>query len=108
MAEKDKLTGYDDLLGQVKTLMEESVYHVDSVDHQRLLIYWEVGQLLNGRIKNQKARGYAQGVVTRLGTDLQLSKRFIYRTRALHRSFPDLDEEQDGTEKLTWSHYSKL
>lgn len=66
---KEELTLYRDLLGEIKTRVQQAQHRaVLSANAELIAMYWDIGRMIAAR---QKAEGWGAGVIPRLAADLK-------------------------------------
>lgn len=101
------------ILEDIKTIITSSRQRaVQAVDHERVIMYWNVGQRIVEEEQHGKARaGYGDQMIKYLSTGLQpefgssFSPRNLGFFRQFYRTFPIVNALRS---QLSWTHYRKL
>ncbi|MBC8182704.1 DUF1016 family protein [candidate division KSB1 bacterium] len=102
-----KFEGYDDLLRDVKSIIEKGLSRVyQAVDNLKVQTYWQVGErIVREELAHKERAGYGKRVAERLAIDLNFSESNIWRMVQFYRTYPILASVM---RELSWTHYIYL
>ncbi len=105
--EKLKLEGYDELLYDLKSLLEKAKYYTyKAVDNIRVQTYWQMGErILREELQHKERGDYGKKVIEMLAVDLGFDRRLFYRIVKFYRTYPIV---ATVSPQLSWSHYEVL
>ena len=100
------IDGYVGLWNEIQRLLTEGKERARlAVEQETLATYHSIGKLLHEHVLGEGDRaGYGEQTVTRLATDVGLSKTLLYQSLAFFRLQPIFHT----CGKLGWSHYRSL
>lgn len=101
------------LIQEIKSIITSSRYEaVKAVDHQRVLMYWNLGKRIFEEEQNGEERaGYGEQLIKFLSAELKpefgtgFSTRNLNLFRQFYRAFPIVHALRA---QLSWTHYRKL
>ncbi len=102
-----KLERYDELLYDIKSLLERAKYAAyKTVDNIRVQTYWQIGERIAREEFQHKERAeYGKRAIEMLAKDLGFERRLFYRIVKFYRKYPIV---VTVSPQLTWSHYEAL
>ncbi|ODS39146.1 MAG: hypothetical protein A7316_00615 [Candidatus Altiarchaeales archaeon WOR_SM1_86-2] len=105
--EKLKLEGYDELLYDIKSLLEKAKYYAyKAVDNLRVQTYWQIGErILREELQHKERADYGKRVIEMLAIDLGLARRTMFEIVQFYRAYPIV---HTLSAQLSWSHYTTL
>jgi len=103
----EKLEGYDELLCDIRGLLEKAKYYAyKAVDNIRVQTYWQIGERIVGKELQHKERAdYGKKVIEMLAIDLGFDRRLFYRIVKFYRMYQIV---ATVSPQLSWSHYEVL
>lgn len=103
----EKLEGYDQLLTDVKSILEKARLRAyKAVDNIRVQTYWQVGErIIREELRHKERADYGKRVVESLSVDLGFIKRDLYRMVQFYKTYPIVTLLAS---QLSWSHYIEL
>jgi hypothetical protein len=103
----EKLEGYDELLHDIKGLLEKGKYYAyKSVDNIRVQTYWQVGErIVREELQHKERADYGEGAVEMLARDLGFARRTMFEIVGFYRAYPIV---HTLSAQLSWSHYTTL
>ncbi len=114
-ASASALGSEDQLLGEIRTLIEGARQRVASAVNQELtLLYWDIGQRVRKNVLGEQRAAYGRQVVATLAR--QLSAEFgrgftrdnLLRMLQFAEVFPDREIVGTLSRQLSWSHFLEL
>lgn len=101
------------LIEEIKSIIESSRRKaIKAVDHQRVFMYWNLGQrIFEEEQKGKERAGYGEQLIKFLSAELQpefgtgFSSRNLNLFRQFYRAFPIVHALRA---QLSWTHYRKL
>jgi predicted nuclease of restriction endonuclease-like (RecB) superfamily len=116
--------GYEQFLGELKDRIRRAQLRASVAVNRGLIeLYWQIGK---GLVERQKAHGWGNSVIDRLGEDLReafpgmggFSRTNVYRMRAFFLAYRDLivpqavgqipEEPPAATTEIPWGHNAVL
>ena len=114
MSQELTFQGYGAFLQEIKARIQQTQQRaVLAVNQEMLMLYWQIGDEIMRRQKEQK---WGAGIINQLARDLQaafpemkgFSARNMRYMRAFARTYPDLSIWQAPLAKLSWYHHVTL
>ncbi|MBU6141477.1 MAG: hypothetical protein KGP29_08010, partial [Proteobacteria bacterium] len=100
------LKNYQKSLKKIHKIIDETKQNiVKTVDYQKVVMSWKIGEEIEEHLKNKNQNGYGEKFFSELEKDTKISQRTLYRMQAFHKSYPTLPKFET---KLNWSHYRTL
>ncbi len=100
------LNNYKKLLLEVqKTLQKTEQNIVKSVNHEKILMSWQIGKIINDHLLENRRAQYGKKLFAQLSQDIKIAEKTLYQMRAFYKTYSTLPSEEG---KLTWSHYRSL
>jgi predicted nuclease of restriction endonuclease-like (RecB) superfamily len=102
-----KLEGYDNLLRDVKSILEKARFRAyQAVDNIGVQTRWQVGErIVREELVHKERADYGKRVVEKLAEDLDLSRSLLFEMVKFYRIYPIV---QTLSGQLSWSHYVEL
>lgn len=102
-----KLEGYDDLLRDIKSILENARSRAyQAVDNIGVQARWQVGErIVREELKYKDRADYGKYLVNNLSVDLDVGKRDLYRIIRFYRLYEIVTTVSS---QLSWSHYIEL
>ncbi|PKP56245.1 MAG: DUF1016 domain-containing protein, partial [Candidatus Altiarchaeales archaeon HGW-Altiarchaeales-1] len=103
----EKLEGYNELLYDVKSLLEKAKYHAyKAVDNIRVQTYWQIGErIVREELQHKERAGYGKKVVEKLAVDLGFARRLMFEVVQFYKTYPIVHALRA---QLSWTHYGAL
>lgn len=103
----EKLEGYDQLLIDIKSILEKTQFKVyKAVDNFLVQAYWQTGErIVREELKHKERADYGKRAMENLAQDLKLKERHIWRMVQFYRTYPILSSVMT---ELSWTHYIYL
>jgi len=116
MAKGRSVTSIEEsLFNELSQLIEQSQRQVFSHANSTLtILFWQIGQCINGEILKNKRAAYAKQIVSTLSTQLRSQYGRNFEMRNLRRmiqfaeQFTDLRTLLPLSQQLSWSHFVEL
>ena len=115
MTDKPTLTSSDELLGELRTLIEVARGRVaQTVNSELVLLYWRVGERLRGEVVGDERAAYGEQVVAEVARALSaefgrgFSKRNLYYMMRFAELFPEIEIVHALRSQLSWTHFREL
>jgi predicted nuclease of restriction endonuclease-like (RecB) superfamily len=107
---------FSDLYLDICKVIEQARMHVAQMANSSLtLMYWKIGERINGEIPKGERAAYGKQIVSQLATQLQqqfgirgFQERNIRRMIQFNDLFPDFQIVSQAATKLSWSHFIEL
>jgi len=105
--EKTGLGDYDELLTDIKSLLEKAKYAAyKTVDNIRVQTYWQIGERVAREELHHKERAdYGKRVIERLSVDLGFARRLVFEIVQFYKTYPIVHALRA---QLSWTHYRAL
>ncbi|MBU0567361.1 DUF1016 family protein [bacterium] len=102
-----KLEGYDQLLIDVKSVLEKARLRAyKAVDNIRVQAYWQTGErIVREELKHKDRADYGKRVVDQLAKDLSFARGLMFEIIEFYRSYPIVHALRG---QLSWTHYRVL
>ena len=106
--------GYSEFLASLKRRVQEARLKATlSVNRELILLYWEIGQMI---LQRQKNEGWGAKVIERLALDLRkefpemkgFSPRNLLFMRSLAEAFPDKTIVKQVVSQIPWGHLIRI
>ncbi|MBU0568675.1 DUF1016 family protein [bacterium] len=103
----EKLEGYDQLLIDVKSVLEKARLRAyKAVDNIRVQAYWQTGErIVREELKHKDRADYGEKVIESLAKDIGLSRKTLFLILQFYRAYPIVTTLSG---QLSWSHYIEL
>jgi endonuclease YncB( thermonuclease family) len=101
-----ELSGYTKFLSEIQNCLKQTQDEIiNTVTRQKVVMSWQIGQLIDGHLKKNNRAGYGEKLFAQLEQDISISQRVLYKMRSFYQSYPKLPKDDN---KLNWSHYQLL
>ncbi|ODS38176.1 MAG: hypothetical protein A7316_00315 [Candidatus Altiarchaeales archaeon WOR_SM1_86-2] len=103
----EKLEGYDELLYDIRSLLEKAKYHAyKAVDNIRVQTYWQIGErIVREELQHKERADYGKRVVERLAIDLGFKRRLMFDIVQFYKIYTIVHALRA---QLSWTHYRAL
>ncbi|MFQ6055053.1 MAG: PDDEXK nuclease domain-containing protein, partial [Methanosarcinales archaeon] len=103
----EKLEGYAEILGDIKSILEKAKYHAYKViDNLRVQTYWQIGErIVRGELQHKERADYGERIIENISIDLDIQKRDLYRMVQFYKTYPIVTSLMS---QLSWTHYTVL
>lgn len=100
------LESYNTLLKKIKKTLGESQENiVKTINHQKVVMSWNIGQIIDDHLKKNSGTGYGEKLFLQLEEDTAIKVRTLYQMRGFFKAYPELPKADTN---LSWSHYRNL
>jgi len=102
-----KLERYDELLYDIKSLLERAKYAAyKTVDNIRVQTYWQIGERIAREEFQHKERAeYGKRAIEMLAKDLGFARRLMFEVVQFYKTYPIVHALRA---QLSWTHYGAL
>ena len=103
----ERLEGYDELLYDIKGLLEKAEYHAyKAVDNIRVQTYQQIGErIVREELQHKERADYGKRVVEILAVDLGFTRRLMFEIVQFYKTYPIVHALRA---QLSWTHYGIL
>lgn len=112
---KDKLVMPNNLVSEIKTLIEQSKQQVSlAVNATITSLYWQIGKRINEEVLQNKRASYGQEIVQTLASQLVVeygkgwSEKQLRHCLRFAESFPDIEIVYAVSRELSWTHLRSI
>ncbi|MCE2962848.1 MAG: YhcG family protein [Chitinophagales bacterium] len=109
---RDKLNSTNSLVGEIKTLIEQSKNQVVvAVNSTMTMLYWQIGKRIKFEILNNSRADYGEKIVQSLAAQLEIeygkgfSRRNLFNMMKLAETFPDKKIFESLIRQFSWTHF---
>ena len=100
------LNDYNKLLNKVqKTIQTTEQNILQAVGHQKVLMCWEVGKIIDEHLLQNARAEYGKKLFEQLAKDTLIAERTLYQMRNFYKTYPEIPKSENA---LSWSHYRSL